>query len=121
MFSLCLAINISGNVSVYPGETATFTCEVETQGIGDVTVQWVRTNGTSVIYYFNETLDMEASGVGSTQNYYFNSTFSVTNVNYTDNNAGYYCNVSSCSTSMTAYLTGNYTGEYSYILRPVRQ
>ena len=106
MCLLCLAINISGNVSIYPGETATFICKVETQGM-NVTFQWVRTNGTTVMF-FNETLDVEARGVGSTQNYSdFNSTFSVTNVNYTNNNAGYYCNVSDCNTSMTAYLTGN--------------
>ena len=63
--------------------------------------------------YFNETLDEEASGVGSTQNYNFNSTFNVTNVNYTDNNIGFYCNASGCNASMTVYLTGNWTGEYA--------
>ena len=108
----CLAINISENVTVYPGETATFTCELDVQGIGDVTFQWVRTDGTDVMP-FNETLDMEASGVGSTQNYNFTSTFNVTNVNYTDNNIGFYCNASGCNASMTAYLTGNCTGEYA--------
>ena len=106
---MCLEeIEISGNVSVYPGETATFTCELDTQGIGDVTFQWVRTDGMTV----NENLDMEASGVGSTQNYNFTSTFNVTNVNYTDDNVGFYCNASGCKASMTAYLTGNCTGKY---------
>ena len=99
-------------MSVYPGETAMFTCELDTQGIGDVTFQWVRVNGTNVTI-FNETLDVEASGVGSTENYYFNSTFSVTNVNYEDNNIGFYCNASGCNASMTAYLTGNCIGEYA--------
>ena len=111
----CLAINISENVTVYPGETATFTCELDVQGIGgigDVTFQWVRIDGTDVMP-FNETLDMEASGVGSTENYNFTSTFNVTNVNYTDNGIGFYCNASGCTASMTAYLTGNCTGEYA--------
>ena len=104
-------IEISGNVSVYPGETATFTCELDTQGIGDVTFQWVKVNETNIAF-FDESVDMEASGVGSTQNYNFTSTFNVTNVNYTDDNIGFYCNASGCNASMTAYLTGNCTGEY---------
>ena len=93
-------------MSVYPGETATFICEVDTQGIGDVTFQWVRIDGTNVTY-FDAILDEEASGVGSTQNYNFNSTFDVEDVDYSDNNVGFYCNASNCTASMTAYLTGN--------------
>ena len=109
MIFVCVSvtINISGNVSVYPGETATFTCEVHTKGIRDVSFQWVRTNGTTVIF-FNKSLDYqeEASGAGLNQTYYSNSTFNATNVNYTDDNTGYYCNASGCNASMTAYLTG---------------
>ena len=111
MIFICVSVtvNISGNVSLYPGETATFTCEVNTKGINDVSFQWVRTNGTTVIF-FNKSLDFreEASGAGSGLNqiYYYNSTFNATNVNYTDDNTGYYCNASGCNASMTAYLTG---------------
>ena len=111
MIFICVSVtvNISGNVSLYPGETATFTCEVNTKGISDVFFQWVRTNGTTVIF-FNKSLDFqeEASGTGSGLNqiYYSNSTFNATNVNYTDDNTGYYCNASGCNASMTAYLTG---------------
>ena len=107
---LYLEIEISGNVSVYPGETATFTCELDTQGIGDVTFQWVRTDGMTDMF-LDESLDMEASGIGSTQDYNFISTFNVTNVNYTDDNVGFYCNASGCNASMTAYLTGNCISE----------
>ena len=111
VFIVFIAITISGNVSVYPGETTTFTCKLNTQGIDGVTFQWVKLNGTNVTF-FNENLDTEASGVGSTQNYNFTSTFSVMNVNYSDNSIGFYCNASGCTASMTAYLTGNCTGEY---------
>ena len=70
VFIVFIAITISGNVSVYPGETTTFTCKLNTQGIDGVTFQWVKLNGTNVTF-FNENLDTEASGVGSTQNYNF--------------------------------------------------
>ena len=100
-----IAILISGNDSVYPGETATLTCHVNTIGIDLVTFQWVRTDGENVIF-FNESVDVETSGGDSNLTIAFNSTFNVTNVNYTDNNFGYYCNASGCNISMIAYLTG---------------
>ena len=102
---MAVAIDISGNVSIYPGETATFTCEVNTTGFSDIAFQWIRTNGTTVIF-FNKSLDLEASDVGLNQTYYFTSTFNATNVNYTDNNAGYHCNALGYNVSMNAYLTG---------------
>ena len=77
------------------------------EDINLVTFQWVRTNGEDVTF-FNESFDMETSGNGSNANYYFNSTISVRNVNYTDDNAGYYCSASGCNTSRIAYLTGSY-------------
>lgn len=94
-----LAILISGNESIYPGETATFTCHVDTL---DVTFQWARTNGEGVTF-INEDVDVETSDgdLNSTI-----STYNVTNVNYTDNSAGYYCNASDSNFSMIAYLTG---------------
>ena len=101
-----LAIHISENVSVYPGEMAAFTCQVDTRGIQLVTFQWIRINRDRNVTYFNESTDIEMSGSGSTGNYFFNSIFNVINVNYTDNNVGYYCNASGCNVSMTAYLTG---------------
>lgn len=119
-----LAIFISGNESVYPGETANFTCHVDTVGIDLVTFQWVRIDGDDFTY-FNETVDMEISGGDSSTmegpDYFFNSTFNVVNVNYTDNDAGYYCNASGCNVSITAYLTGNGASEYvSYALLKFR-
>ena len=74
-------------------------------GIDNVTFQWVRTDGESVTY-FNETVDMEISGGN-----FSNSTFNVANVNYTDNDVGYYCNASGCNVSTTANLTGNRASE----------
>ena len=93
---------------------------MDTVGIDLVTFQWVRTDGENVTY-FNETVDMEISGGDSSTiggpDYFFNSTFNVINVNYTDNEVGYYCNASGCNVSMTAYLTGNGDSEYvSYAL-----
>ena len=70
-----------------------------------MTFQWIRTDGENVTY-FNESIDIEMSGSGSTENYIFKSTLNVINVNYTDNSVGYYCNASGCNVSMTAYLTG---------------
>ena len=101
------AILISGNESVYPGESVVFECHVDTTGIDLVTFQWVRIDGENATF-FNETVDMETSGDGSADdgNYFFNSTLNVTDVNYTDNDVGYYCNASGCNVSMTAYLTG---------------
>ena len=117
-----IAILISGNDSVYPGETAIFACHVDTVGIDLVTFQWVRTDGENVTF-FNETVDMEISGGDSSTiagaDYFFNSTFDVTNANYTDNDVGYFCNASGCNVSMTAYLTGNLLLNnriYSYVL-----
>ena len=103
-----IAIFISENASVYPGEMATFTCEVNTQGIDLVTFQWVRIDGADVTY-FNESLDIEMSGFGSggSTAYNFNSTFNVVNVSYVDDAVGFYCNASGCNVSMIAYLTGN--------------
>ena len=79
-----------------------------TQGFDDVNFQWVRTDGT----YFNENNDMEISGSGlgsgSTTYHFFNSTFNVANVNYTYNDAGYYCNAPGYNKSKIAYLTGSY-------------
>ena len=94
-----LAILISGNESIYPGETATFTCHVDTL---DVTFQWARTNGEDVTF-FKDSVDTETSDDDSNSTI---STFNVTNVNYTDNNVGYYCNASDSDISMIAYLTG---------------
>ena len=86
---------------------------MNTQGIDLVTFHWVRVNGSNVTI-FNESLDIEMSGLGSggSTAYNFNSTFNVANVNYSDNAVGYYCNASGCNTSMTAYLTGNCASEY---------
>ena len=84
------------------------------QGIDLVTFQWVRTDGQNVTF-FNRSIDMEASGNGENQAGapdHFNSTFRIDNVNYTDNDVGYYCNASGCNVSMTAYLTGNCAGGY---------
>ena len=67
-----------------------------------VTFQWVRTNGEDVTF-FNENVDMET--LGSALNSTI-STFNVTNVNYTNDNVGYYCNASGSGVSSIAYLTG---------------
>ena len=79
---------------------------MDTQEIQLIDFQWIRINGERNVTYFNESIDIEMSGSGSTENYFFSSTFNVTNVNYTDNNVGYYCNASGCNVSMTAFLTG---------------
>ena len=52
-----------------------------------------------------------ASGAGSGGEIVHNSTLSISNVNYTDNGVGYYCNSSNCSVancteSSISYLTG---------------
>ena len=96
-----LAILISGNASIYAGQTATFTCRVDALG---VTFQWARTNGEDVTF-FNEDVDVETSDDDSNSTI---STLNVTNVNYTDSNVGYYCNTSGNNISMIAYLTGIY-------------
>jgi len=86
---------------------------VDTKGIELVTFQWVRTDGENVTF-FNESLDFESSGSGSGLIAdHFNSTFYVTNVNYTDDGFGYYCNASGCNASGIAYLTGNCVNECS--------
>ena len=76
-----------------------------------VTFQWVRIDGSNITL-FDESVDIEISGDSSSTSYsgadfFYNSTFSVSNVNYTDDGVGYYCNASGCNVSMTAYLTGN--------------
>ena len=70
-----LAIHISDNFSVYPGEMATFTCEVDTQGIQHVTFQWIRINRNRNVTYFNESTDIEISGSGLTGNYFLTAFF----------------------------------------------
>ena len=83
---------------------------MNTIGIDLVTFQWVRTDRENVTF-FNETVDMEISGDDSSSMFadnFFNSTFNVTNINYTDNNVGYYCSASGFGMSMIAYVTGTY-------------
>ena len=105
-----LAIFISGNESAYPGESTTFICHVNTAG-DLVTFQWVRIDGNNITH-FDESVDVEISGDSSLTSFpgatfFYNSTFNVSNVNYTDNGVGYYCNASGCNVSITAYLTGD--------------
>ena len=95
-----VGIIIFVNELIYPGETATLTCRMNSL---NVTFQWVRTDGENVTF-FDEDTDVETLDSDSNSTI---STFNVTNVNYTDNNVGYYCNASGSNASTIVYLTGN--------------
>jgi len=118
---LCIAIAISGNVSVYPGQDAMFVCSLVESEIHNVVFEWTRQSGSgnmSMNVVLAEDADEEgstgASGGGDTVH---NSMLTISNVNYTNNGDRYYCNSANCiaancsqsSLSPLSYLTGRCT------------
>ena len=110
-FFLNIAITISTNESLYPGQNASFICSLVEPDIHNVIFEWTRINGTSnTIMMLAEDADIEGSGSGD-GSLQHNSTLTILNVSYTDNGDGYYCDSpncteANCSESSTSYLTG---------------
>ena len=109
MVNNCFKVSVNLS-SLYPGEDTSFSCSVNTS---DSTVfHWTRffMNGTNDTVILPE--DADTAGSASSTTHY--STFSLTNVNYTDNGIGVQCN-SSGSTSAITYITGIYILISSYM------
>ena len=97
-------IKVSGNLSLYPGEGASFICSINTSTSADVVFHWTRFfNGTNTTV----TLPEDNEYIGSASGVTHRSMFNLTDVNYTNNDNGFQCNVSG-NASDIAYLTGSY-------------
>ena len=80
---------------------------MNTSTLANVSFQWTRylSDGTSNTVILSEDVD-NSNVAGSASGIMHQSTYNITNVNYTNNGDGLQCNVSG-DTSAIAYLTGS--------------
>jgi len=117
LYPLIIAITISGNVSVYPGQDAMFVCSLVEPDIHNVVFLWMSqsvSGNMSMNMVLAEDADEEGStGASGGGDIVHSSTLTISNVNYTDDGIGYYCDSPNCTDanytqSSLSYLTGRY-------------
>ena len=99
---LILVLTVSDNVTVYPGEAATFYCNGSSAETLGSTYQWekVELNGNKDVISSDD--DMDSSG----SIYDYSNILTINNINFTDNGVGFYCRTVDFSNSDVAYING---------------